>query len=180
MESYRVFISSIMNRAHEDLFAERETARAAVDHFAPITTAWAFESEPASPKPLLDFYIDAVKTSDLFVLILGQHLTKPVRDECDAARDHGKSMLVFCKDEPSRDADVSELLRALNAKYDIFVNAVELGEKIRQSLGKELLSLIRGESGEAIRPGDRIARLRNYARNHIAVQILPLLPRCPL
>jgi hypothetical protein len=61
MQPYRIFISSIMNRAIEDLFVEREAARAAVEHFAPITTAWAFESEPASSKPLLDFYIDAVK-----------------------------------------------------------------------------------------------------------------------
>src|SRR5258708_39785619 len=142
MEPYRAFISSIMNRSIEDLLGEREAMRSAVEHFAPITTAWAFESEPASPKPLLDFYIDAVKTSDLFVLVLGQHLTKPVKDEYDAARDHGKSMLVFCKDQPSRDAEVSELLRSLNTKYDSFVNAVELREKIRRSLGMEFLSLI--------------------------------------
>src|SRR5882672_343418 len=114
MESYRVFISSIMNRDTEELFAERESARAAVEHFAPITTPWAFESEPASSKPLLSFYIDAVKTSDLFLLILGKHLTKPVKDEYDAARDYGKSLLVFCKTELSRDADVTALLKSLN------------------------------------------------------------------
>src|SRR5437867_1813551 len=34
MESYRVFISSIMNRSTEDLVAEREAARSAVDAFA--------------------------------------------------------------------------------------------------------------------------------------------------
>ena len=60
MEPYRVFISSIMNRSIEDLVSEREAARAAVEHFAPITTPWAFEAEPASAKLLLDFYIDAV------------------------------------------------------------------------------------------------------------------------
>jgi hypothetical protein len=179
MEPYRVFISSIMNRALEDLFAERAAARAAVDQFAPMTTAGAFESEPASVKPLLDFYIDAVKTSDLFVLILGQHLTKPVRDEYDAARDHGKSMLVFCKNMPSRHAEASELLRSLNAKYDDFVNAVELREKVRKSLGMQILGLIRNESGDAIRAGDRIAQLRRYSRDQFAVRILPLVPRCP-
>ena len=64
---------------------------------------------------MLDFYIDAVKTSDLFLFIVGQRLTKPVKDEYDAARDQGKSILVFCKAEPSRDADVSELLRAFKS-----------------------------------------------------------------
>lgn len=63
MEPYRVFISSIMNRATEDLLAERVAARGAVDHFAPITTPWAFEDEPASSKPLLDFYINGSKAA---------------------------------------------------------------------------------------------------------------------
>jgi hypothetical protein len=55
MEPYRVFVSSIMSTASEDLLAERAAARAAIEHFAPITTAWAFEDEPASAKPLLAF-----------------------------------------------------------------------------------------------------------------------------
>ena len=97
MEPYRVFISSIMNRSVEDLFAEREAARSAVEHYAPITTPWVFEAEPASPKPPPDFYINGVKNSDLFVLIIGQRLTKPVRNEYDTARDHGKPMLVFAR-----------------------------------------------------------------------------------
>ena len=44
MEPYRVFISSIMNGSIEDLVGEREAVRFAVEHFAPITTAWAFEA----------------------------------------------------------------------------------------------------------------------------------------
>ena len=176
MEPYRVFVSSIMNRSTEDLLAEREAACAAVEHFAPITTPWAFEAEPASPKPLLDFYIDAVKTSDVFILIVGQHLTKPVDDEFNAARDHNKPVLAFSKSLPSRDPGVEALLRSLNAKYDPFANAVELRDKVRKSLGRHVLSLIRGEGGESVRPGDRLARLRSYARNNTHVKILPLLP----
>src|SRR5437868_6539933 len=103
MEPYRVFISSIMNRSTEDLLEEREAARSAIEHFAPITIPWAFEAEPASAKPLLDFYIGAVKTGDAFVLILDQHLTKPVKDEYETARDHGKPILLFAKAVASRD-----------------------------------------------------------------------------
>jgi len=51
MEPYRVFISSIMNRSIEDLLGEREAVRSAVEHFAPITTPWDFEAEPASYFP---------------------------------------------------------------------------------------------------------------------------------
>ncbi len=115
-----MFISSIINRGIEDLIAEREQVRSAVEHFAPATAAWAFEAEPASAKQLLDFYIDAVKTSDLFILVLGQHLTKPVQDEYNAARDHGKPILAFSKRVASRDANAEELLRTLDSKYDSF------------------------------------------------------------
>ena|ERR1017187_808637 len=76
MEPHRVFVSSIMSTTSEDLLAERAAARAAIEHFAPITTAWAFEDEPASAKSPLAFYIDAVKSSDLFVLIIARRLTK--------------------------------------------------------------------------------------------------------
>ena len=178
MEAYRVFISSIMNRGIEDLIAEREQVRSAVEHFAPATEAWAFEAEPASAKQLLDFYIDAVKTSDLFVLVLGQHLTKPVQDEYNAARDHGKPILAFSKHVVSREANAVELLRTLDSKYDSFTNAVELGEKVRRALGSHMLSLIRGDVSARIQPGDGLARLRVYAREGVSLRILPMVPPC--
>src|ERR1039458_32960 len=178
MEPYRVFVSSIMNRSTEDLLAEREAACAAVEHFAPITTPWAFEAEPASPKPLLDFYIDAVKSSDLFVLIVGQGLTKPVKDECDTARDHGKPMLLFAKAAASREPDAEQLLHSANIKYDTFINATELREKVRRALGNHLLTQIRGDAEESLRPGDRLPQLRAYARSYTPLQILPMVPAC--
>ena len=176
MEPYRVFISSIMNRSIEDLVSEREAARAAVEHFAPITTPWAFEAEPASAKLLLDFYIDAVKSSDLFVLVVGQCITKPVKDEYDAARDHGKPMLVFAKTVASREQDADQLLHSANVKYDAFANATELREKVRRALGNHILALIRGDGEAYFRPGDRLAQLRAYARNYTPVRILPMVP----
>jgi hypothetical protein len=165
-----------MNRSTEDLLAEREAARGAVDHFGPITTPWAFEAEPASPKPLLDFYINGVKSSDLFVLLVGAHMTEPVKAEFEAARDHGKPMLVFAKAVPSREPDADRLLHSANVKYDTFVNATELHEKLRRSLGAHLLTLIRGDGDQSFGPGDRAAQLRAYARNYTPVRILPMIP----
>ncbi len=178
MEPYRVFISSIMNRSIEDLLAEREAARSAVEHYAPITTPWAVEVEPASTKPLLDFYIDGVKSSDLFVLIVGQFLTKPVKDEYDTARDHGRPVLVFAKTVVSRERDAEQLLRSANVKYDAFTNATELREKVRRALGNHVLALIRGDGEELFGPGDRLAQLRAYAQGYKMVRILPLVPTC--
>ena len=167
-----------MNRSTEDLLAGREAARAAVEHFAPLTVPWAFEAEPASPKPLLDVYICAAKTSDLFVLIVGQRITKPVKDEYDTARDHGKPMLLFAKAVASRKPEAEQLLGSANVKYDTFVSAAELREKIRQSLGIHLLTLIRGDGEQSFRSGDRLAQLRAYARNYTPVKILPMVPDC--
>jgi hypothetical protein len=178
MEQYRVFISSIMNRAIEDLLAEREAARSAIEHFEPVTIPWAFEVEPASPKPLLDFYINGVKSSDLFVLLIGARITEPVRAELETARDHGKPMLVFAKDVSSREPQADALLHSANVKYDTFVNAPELREKLRRSLGAHLLSLIRGDGTQTFGPGDRAAQLRAYARGNTAVRILPMVPEC--
>lgn len=166
-----------MNRDVEDLIAEREAARAAVEHFAPITEAWAFETESASAaKPLLDFYLDAVKTSDLFVLIVGEHLTNPVREEYSIAQEHGKPILVFPKDSQSRGEDADKLLRSLNAKYDLFANPAELRAKLRRSLGLQILTVIRGDGKDVMRPGDRLARLRRYQRNGMSVKIQQMVP----
>jgi hypothetical protein len=151
MEPYRVFISSIINQSIEDLSAERQVVKSAVERSSPITVAWAFEAEPASPKPLLDFYLDAVKTCDAFILILGQRLTKPVRDEVQVALDYRKPMLAFCKRVQQRDPESEELLRAMDVKYDLFANAVELHEMIRQSIGGHLLEIVRGQPGGEVK-----------------------------
>ena len=116
--------------------------------------------------------------SDLFVLIVGQRLTKPVKDEYDAARDHSKPMLLFAKAAVSRDPDADRLLHSANVKYDTFVNATELGEKVRRALGNHLLSQIRGDVEESFRPGDRVAQLRAHARSCTPLKILPMVPAC--
>ena len=153
MEAYRVFISSIMNPETEDLGPERQAARASVERFAPVAVAWAFEAEPASPKPLLNFYLDAVRTCDLFMLVIGSHATRPVRDEAQIALDYRKPALVFCKNVVERQPETQELLRMFDVKYDPFTNAVELQDKIRTALGHHFLGLIRGESAPQNQPG---------------------------
>jgi len=167
-----------MNQAIEDLSAERQVVKSAVERFSPITVAWAFEAEPASPKPLLDFYLDAVKTCDAFVLIVGQNLTKPVQNEVQVALDYRKPMLAFCKRVAQRDPEAQDLLQAMDVKYDLFANAVELHEMIRQSLGGHLLGIVRGQLALEVQLGDRLAQLRGFARQHRVVSIFPTIPIC--
>jgi hypothetical protein len=97
MGPLKVFVSSVMRRSLEDLSAEREAARAAIERLRPIARAWAFENEPASTKRLRDSYIDEVKTCDLLVAIVGCAMTSAVRDEINIARDHNKGILAFAK-----------------------------------------------------------------------------------
>lgn len=176
MDPFRVFISSIMNPAIEDLLNEREAARRAVEQFAPITKPWAFEVEPASTKPLLDFYLGAVRTCDLFVLIVGRCVTDPVKAECQTARDYGKPILAFRKEVLSRLPEAEELLRSLGRKWDSFADAVELREHLRTALGMELLRLIRGDGRETEGHGDRVARLRRFVADRTVVRVSPLVP----
>ena len=149
MVPFPVFVSSIMNPAIEDLLNEREAARRAVEQFAPIAKPWAFEAEPASTKPLLDFYLGAVRTCDLFVLIVGRCATDPFKAEYQTARDYGKPILAFRKEVSSRLPEAEELLRSLGSKWDSFTDAVELREHLRTALGMELLRQIRGDGQKA-------------------------------
>ena len=178
MQPVRVFISSVMNRAIEDLTAERQAALAAVEHFSPVTQAWAFEAEPASTKPLLASYLDEVRACDLFLLILGNCLTIPVNAELQLARDYGKPVLLFNKEIPSRASEAEQLLRTFDGKYDCFKTEVELQEKVRRALGNYLLSLTGRDAVAGNHIGDRLARLRALSKGRRLVRILPTVPFC--
>jgi len=125
-----------MNRVSDDLLAEREAAGLAVKQFAPITTAWAFEAQPASSQPLEDFFLAGVKSCDLFVLIIGKTITDPVEKEWVTACDYGKPLLGFRKIGVEPDLRAAELIRSLGTKYDSFSDAADLRHKLRQALSR--------------------------------------------
>jgi hypothetical protein len=175
MESYRVFISSIMNPAIENLAEERKAARRAVDHFAPLANSWAFEGEPASATPLLEFYIGAVKACDLFVLILGEHLTPPVQAEYETAKEHAKPVLIFCKKLDSRNENVRGLLSTCNVKYEIFGTPTDLKKRMRRAVAMHFLQIVRGGT-ENFRPSGLLGQLKAIADANKAVRISPLVP----
>jgi hypothetical protein len=172
----KIFISSVMNRTVEDLSAERKAARQAVDSFAPVTCAWAFENEPASSKRVRDAYIDEVKACDLVVLILGRVLTPATQDEFDTAQDYDRPVLVFCKDLPARNPNTDALLATLDAKYDCFSDAADLGTRVRNAVGQEIRRLSKHGDTEAARRGDRMAQLRQFKKNVVEARLTPLIP----
>ncbi len=156
-----------MNRGIEDLIAEREQVRSAVERFAPATAAWAFEAEPASAKPLLDFYIEAVKISDLFRPCARPtpHKASSGRIQCGPGSRQAHSGIQQAGSfERSQCRGVAA---HTEQQVRAFTNAVELGEKVRRALGFHMLSLIRGDASARIQPGDGLARLRAHAREGV-------------
>lgn len=166
-----------MNRSVEDLISEREVARSAVERFAPITRAWAFEAEPASSKPLLDAYLDEVKTCDLLILIVGATLTEPVLKEYQTATEYQLPVLAFFKSVPELRPEVEQLRASFPAKWDSFVNPADLREKVQDALGTQLLRLVRGGDTEVNRPGDRLARLRVIKGKNRFIRVTPMVNR---
>ena len=177
MEPLKVFISSVMRRSLEDLSGEREAARAAVEQLDPIASAWAFENEPASTKRLKDSYLDEVKTCDLMVLIVGRYMTSAVCDEVNAARDHSKGILAFSKAATEREPEAIEVLRLLDAKYDDFTGATDLGLKVRHAVAMEIRRRAKPDVIHGLRAGDHISQLREFTRMRTVIRVTPLIPQ---
>lgn len=178
MDLLKVFISSVMRRSLEDLSAERKAARKAVESFPHVARAWDFEKEPASTKLLRDSYIDELKAGDLVLLIVGRVMTPPVREEFDIARDHGKPILAFAKEVSGRNPEAAAVLDILNAKYDRFTDAEDLGLKVKAALGQEILRRAKPVISEPFQSGDRLGKLRAFARKRTIVRISPMIPPC--
>ena len=88
-----VFVSSII----AGLEAERHAVQAAIQAI-PLTRPWLFEFSPASSQPLDESYLSKVRGCDIFVLLLKDRLSDPVRAEVEAAQGAGKPLLVFVGD----------------------------------------------------------------------------------
>ena len=103
MSKVRVFISSSLG----ELESEREIARETIYqlNMEPVM----FESLPAMDKTLDLAYIDEVRKSHIFVLILWKDLTDAVESEYMAAIDSGIPMLLLVKNPTFRETRTSRL-----------------------------------------------------------------------
>lgn len=110
MNRRKVFVSSILDKLTEDFSEERKCAVRVIGDY-PFLEPWVFEEEPASSKSLKSSYLDEVRQSDIFVLLAGEHLTKPVADEFDTARAAMKPILLFLKKvtQRSEEAEVGSI-----------------------------------------------------------------------
>ena len=128
-----VFISSVIS----SMAAERQAAEAAIQAI-PLSRAWRFESSPASSLPLAESYLSKVRACDIFVLLLGDKVTDPVKAEAQTAQEAGKPRLVFLSD--GAPADVVSYAQSLGLKYAPYPDAADLATQVAEAVGDELIT----------------------------------------
>ncbi|MDH4138463.1 MAG: DUF4062 domain-containing protein, partial [Anaerolineae bacterium] len=92
-EKLIVFISS---RINDEMKRARQAVREAIEAL-PLTRPWLFEEAPAAAARLDESYLRWVGKCDLFILLLGEDITDPVRVEWETATQARKPRLVFLK-----------------------------------------------------------------------------------
>ena len=139
-----VFVSSVMDPKREDLTAERAAAKKAIEAFPPLTRAWRFEDSPASSESAGYVYLKKVEQCDVFVLVLGQAITRPVIREYWRARKHKKPRLVFLK-KCARTPAVQKFIEIIRGevKYAEFAQTNDLDRQIWQAVGALLIDGVR-------------------------------------
>ena len=88
-----VFISSSIS----ELWNERQAVKETLESI-PLTKPWVFEYTPASTDNLDESYLSKVRECDIFILLIAENISSPVKHEYRAAFEDDKPMLVFLKD----------------------------------------------------------------------------------
>lgn len=133
VEQNKVFISSVMRVAVDDLLSERMAVHEIVcsyDFLAP----WAFERTPASSEDLEQSYLRPVEECDIFILIIGAQVTDPVIEESIRAKELDKHILVFVKKVDRQSQAVRLLLTQLDKKYAAFTSTDELKRHVKEAI----------------------------------------------
>jgi hypothetical protein len=133
VEQNKVFISSVMRVAVEDLLSERTAVHEIVCSYD-FLTPWAFERAPASSEDLERSYLRPVEECDIFILIIGSEVTDPVIEESIRAKELDKHVLVFVKKVARQSQAVRLLLTQLDKKYASFTSTDELKRHVKEAI----------------------------------------------
>ncbi|MGH9684138.1 MAG: DUF4062 domain-containing protein [Candidatus Acidiferrales bacterium] len=164
-----VFVSS----AIEEFREERRIAKVVIDSY-PFLESWVFEQEGASAAPLEERYLQEVRNCSIFLVLLGQVVTKPVRKEFLEAKANGKRILVLLKQSDSMSDNVSQLICQADAKYGFFQDSSDFEGTLRQALNNEISRAVAEpiEKRAAKRKETRLCELSSTA-----VRITPVFPQ---
>jgi len=143
-----IFVSSVMNKAVEDLQWARDVVVDVVGD-TPFLRSWLFEYTPASSEDVTCSYLAKVREADFFVWLVGMHTTGPVRSEVTEALKSQARMLIFKLPVGGRSSETLELLREVGtkAKYAPVRSSESLGSEIEEALSDELIRAVRAHPG---------------------------------
>jgi hypothetical protein len=133
-EKLTVFISS---RINDEMKRARRAVREAIEEL-PLTRPWLFEEAPAAADPLDESYLRWVGRCDLFILLLGEDITDPVKVEWETATQARKPRLVFLKKGVQDDA-AWEFAKGLDVKWKEYRTLAELKWEVQAAVGDELI-----------------------------------------
>jgi hypothetical protein len=125
----------------------------------PLTRPWLFEEAPAAGDPLDQSYLRWVGRCDLFILLLGEDITDPVRTEWETATQARKPRLVFLK-KGTQNEKASEFAKGLDVKWKAYRTLAELKREVQAAVGDEL---IKGYRAYGVSEGER-AGLQEHVR----------------
>ncbi len=108
-----IFISSVMN---EEFNNDRDAVERAINSLG--AKAWRFEGCPASTQPPATEYLSKIDDCTLFIVLLSDDITTPVKFEFVHADVLNKPILVFLKANVSRSNNLTEFMNDhVNRKY---------------------------------------------------------------
>jgi len=129
-----VFVSSVIG----ELAEERRMAQEVLEQL-PFSMPWVFEFTPPSTEVVDEAYLRKVRACDVFILIVGQSVTDPVRREYEVARAAEKPCLVFLKD-CEREAETQAFVRDIPFKWAKFSAPGMFGRLVEMAVVDELIA----------------------------------------
>lgn len=90
-----IFVSSVIGILWDERAAVEEAIRTGI----PLACTWVFERVPASSEEITDSYLARVRECDIYLLILGEDISDPVKAEYWTAVECDKPRLCFAGGE---------------------------------------------------------------------------------
>ena len=132
-----IFISSMIG----PLWDERAAVEEAILTGIPLARTWVFERAPASSEEITESYLARVRECDIYLLILGEDISDPMKDEYRTAVECEKPRLCFVQEGVERTQALEEFLPTLQAdvKYAPFTDEESLQREVLRAVRQELV-----------------------------------------
>ncbi|NIO68033.1 MAG: DUF4062 domain-containing protein, partial [Anaerolineae bacterium] len=132
-----IFISSMIG----PLWDERAAVEEAIKTDIPLARPWVFERAPASSEEITESYLARVRECDIYLLILGDNISDPVKEEYQTAVECDKPRLCFVQKDVKRTEALEEFLPTLQAdvKYATFTDRESLQREVLRAVQQELV-----------------------------------------